>query len=69
MAGGLRDRDCYREDCRRAGLNTVEEELEEADMVRTFRILNGDDDVQKERRSRDKEQAGAGSRRRRLGEQ
>ena len=35
MAGGLRDRDSYREDCRRAGLNTVEEELEEADMVRT----------------------------------
>ena len=51
MAGGLRDRDCYREDCRRDGLNTVEKELEEADMVRTFRILNGDDDVQKERRS------------------
>ena len=29
-------------------MNTVEEDLEEADMVRTFRILKGDDNVKKE---------------------
>ena len=64
MAGGLRDRDSYREDCRRAGLNTVEEELEEADMVRTFRILNGDDHVQKETFwSMEEPRQGAGRRR------
>ena len=47
MAGGL-DRSNYKKACRKAGMNTVEEELNEADLVRTFRILNGDDKVDKE---------------------
>ena len=47
MAGGL-DRNDYKVACRKAGLNTVEEELDEADLVRTFRILNGDDRIDKE---------------------
>ena len=38
----------YREACRKAGLNTVEEQLNEADMVRVFRIMNGDDVIDKE---------------------
>jgi hypothetical protein len=44
MAGGQGD---YKEACRRIGLNTIEEDLEEADMVRTFRIMNGHDKVEK----------------------
>ena len=48
MAGELTDRTTYKEACRNAGLNMIEEELEEADMVRVFRILNGDDKVKKE---------------------
>ena len=46
MAGGQGDRS-YRETCREAGLNTVEEQLMEADMVRVFRIMNGDDKIGK----------------------
>ena len=37
----------YREACRKAGLNTIQEELDEADIVRTFRIMNGHDKVDK----------------------
>ena len=48
MAGKLKDRNSYREACREAGMNTIEEELDEADLVRTFRILNGNDKVEKE---------------------
>ena len=48
MAGELTDRTTYKEACRKAGLNMIEEELEEADMVRVFRILNGDDKIKKE---------------------
>ena len=48
MAGGLTDRYSYKEACRQAGMNMIEEELDEADMVRVFRILNGDDKVKKE---------------------
>ena len=48
MAGGLMDRNGYKEACRKAGLNSIEEDLDEADAVRTFRILNGDDKVEKE---------------------
>ena len=47
MAGGQGDMN-YREACRKAGLNTVEEQLNEADMVRVFRIMNGDDVIDKE---------------------
>ena len=43
MAGELEERKDYRAACRKAGLNTVEEELDEADLIRTFRIINGDD--------------------------
>jgi hypothetical protein len=46
MAGGQGDKP-YREACREAGLNTVQEELDEADMVRVFRIMNGNDKVDK----------------------
>ena len=46
MAGGQGQKS-YRENCREAGLNTVEEQLDEADMVRVFRIINGNDDVEK----------------------
>ena len=48
MAGGLTDRYSYKEACRQAGMNMIEEELNEADMVRVFRILNGDDKIKKE---------------------
>ena len=48
MAGGLMDRNTFKEACRKAGLNTIEEELDTADMVRTFRIINGNDKVNKE---------------------
>ena len=48
MAGQLEDRNKYKEACRKAGMNTVEEELDEADLVRTFRIINGNDKVSKE---------------------
>ena len=46
MAGGQGSKS-YREACRDAGLNTVEEQLDEADMVRVFRIMNGDDKIDK----------------------
>ena len=46
MVGGQGARD-YREACRKAGLNSIQEELEEADMVRTFRILYGHDKLDK----------------------
>jgi hypothetical protein len=46
MAGGQGSKS-YREACREAGLNTVEEQLDEADMVRVFRIMNGDDKIDK----------------------
>jgi hypothetical protein len=45
MAGGQGQK-VYREACREAGLNTVEEQLEEADMVRVFRVMNGDDKME-----------------------
>ena len=48
MAGLLGERTNYNEACRKAGMNTVAEELDEADMVRTFRILNGNDKVRKD---------------------
>ena len=47
MAGGQGDKN-YRDAFREAGLNTLEEQLKEADMVRVFRILNGDDNIDKE---------------------
>ena len=63
MAGGL-DRNNYEEACRKAGMNTIEEELKEADLVRTFRILNGDDKVKKETFwELEEARAGAGRRR------
>ena len=46
MAGGQGDKSYY-EACKEAGLNTVQEELDEADMVRVYRILNGNDKVDK----------------------
>ena len=46
MAGGMEGY-TYKEACKRAGMNTIEEELEEADMVRVFRIMNGNDKVEK----------------------
>ena len=48
MAGVLGDRSGYIEACRKEGMNTLEEDLDEADMIRTFRILNGNDNVKKE---------------------
>ena len=45
MAGGQGVN--YREACRKAGLNTIQEELDEADMVRTFRIMYGHDKLDK----------------------
>ena len=39
MAEGLGAMD-YREACRKAGINSMQEELEEADMVPTFRIMH-----------------------------
>ena len=47
MAGGQGDKS-YREACREAGFNTLEEELDEADMLRVFRIMNGNDKVNTE---------------------
>ena len=46
MAGGQGNKS-YREVCREAGLNTVKEQLDEADMVRVFRIMNGQDKIEK----------------------
>ena len=46
MAGGLGGKD-YKEACRRAGMSTIQEELEEKDMVRTYRIMNGYDKIEK----------------------
>ena len=40
VAGGQGAMD-YREACRKAVINSSQEELEEADMVRTFRIMHG----------------------------
>ena len=63
MAGGQGDKS-YREACRAAGLNTIEEELDEADMVQVFRILNGNDKVDEELFwSREVDREGAGRRR------
>ena len=47
MAGGQGDQS-YREACREAGFNTLEEELDEADMIRVFRIMNNNDKVNKD---------------------
>ena len=44
MSGGLQS---YHGACRGAGLNMVEEQLDEADMVRVFRIMNGSDKIDK----------------------
>ena len=38
----------YREACRKAGLNSIQEELDEADIVRTYRIMYGHDKLDKE---------------------
>ena len=46
MAGGQGDKP-YQEACKEAGLNTVKEHLDEADIVRVFRIMNGDDKLDK----------------------
>ena len=66
MAGGLTDRYSYKEACRQAGMNMIEEELNDADMVRVSRS--------RRRRSGrwrkpDKESAGGDLRRRRFEEQ
>ena len=45
---GLGGRSDYKEACKKAGMNSIEDELDEADMMRTFRILNGDDKINKE---------------------
>ena len=47
MAGGLGAGN-YKEACRTAGLNTIQEDLDEADMVRAYRIMNGNDKLDKE---------------------
>ena len=47
MAGGLGAGN-YQESCRKAGLNTIKEDLEEADMVRVYRIMYGHDNIDKE---------------------
>ena len=44
MAGEQGD---YKEACRRMGMNTIQDELDEADMVRTFRVMNGHDKVER----------------------
>ena len=63
MAGGQGDKS-YREACREAGLNSVEEQLDEADMVRVFRIMNGNDKVdEKLFWAREEAREGAGRRR------
>ena len=46
MAGGLEGYS-YKEACKRAGMSTIEDELDEADMVRMYRIMNGHDKVEK----------------------
>ena len=46
MAGG-QGKKSYREACREAGVNTVEEQLDEADMVRVFRIMNKNGNIDK----------------------
>ena len=46
MAGGQGQKN-YRDACREAGLNMVEEQLDEADMVRVFRILNENNKIEK----------------------
>ena len=38
----------YRDACRRVGLNSIKEQLEEADMVRTYRIMYGHDKLDKQ---------------------
>ena len=63
MAGGQGDKS-YREACREAGLNTVQEELDEANMVRVHRILNGSDKVDKKMSlTMEEAREGAGKRR------
>ena len=47
MAGGQGDGG-YRDACRKAGLNSIKEQLEEADMIRTYRIMYGHDKLKKE---------------------
>ena len=46
MAGG-QGASGYREACRKVGLNSIQEELDEADMVRTYQIMCGHDRVDK----------------------
>ena len=46
MAGGLEGYS-YKDACKRAGMSMIEDELDEADMVRTYRIMNGNDKVEK----------------------
>ena len=46
MAGGLGN-GSYRDACRAAGINMIEEELEVADMTRVYRIMYGHDKVNK----------------------
>ena len=46
MAGGQGSKS-YREACREADLNTIKEQLDEAVMVRVFRIMNGNNKIDK----------------------
>ena len=45
---GLCDKNSYKEACKKAGMNSIEDELNEADMTRTYRILNGHNKISKE---------------------
>ena len=45
MSGLLQNRSDYNEACRKAGMNTMEEELDDGHTVRTF---NGDDKLNRE---------------------
>ena len=45
-AGGL-EGNSYKEACKRSGMSTIEDEVEEADMVRMYRIMSGHDKVEK----------------------
>ena len=47
MAGG-QGAGGYREACRKAGLNSIKEQMEEADMVRTYGIIYVHDKLKKE---------------------
>ena len=46
MAGGLGGGN-FKEACRRSGMNNIDDKLEEADMVRTFKIMYSNDKVEK----------------------